>query len=1003
MKKTILIIACILISTISFSQNTYYWNGGGVSTGFTTGSNWNRTLGGGGLSRSTPTVNDTLIFDGSNLGAGFVGQITVTNVPYQTVAAIIFRNTADVRFTSSPGTPIPAGTTAAGVQIGTTGNFTGQTITGTGTSFTSFFTVGDFVSTGTTNTGTGATNSIGQITGITNDNSLTQSNGILSMIATNGTSAFFMKAAMIRVTNLLQVEAGSRFEMASSAPLIFKVNPGGVGTINGTIAVTTNFQKLVADSDGTASITFNSGARFQFTGSQSTAPFDAVANPTNNNIIFKAGSIYENNSTTSTSTNSAGNVFGAVIPRSVVEFQKGSTFINNSNTVSSVIGNANRVYPNVILANTTSGWQPTSPVDTLTISSNTTWTNNSNSYFPIKGDLILNGSFASGTASPVFVFCGSVPQNITVNGTIVSSGFARIVIGAGSSLKVTNSFTQNLATNLSTNGSYIRNFGTLDFGNFVVSNAIQNQSGALQGYSTATNTGTQSGATVSAATPHLISVTSATGFSQGMLLSGAGIPANTTVVLVSGTTVTVSNPIPAGIYDIATSVKANGSTFITANAGGIAANYPIQTGSTYSLPSAPGANYFFNAATTTPFPSSLSTVQANNLTLGGAVTSNVMNLHINGTLNLANNMLSIRVADTLRINSGNPIAGVTANSYISLAVNKTTGEKGVLKIANINSATLFPIGTNGLYLPATITPAGSGEDFTIGVFDGATENAMPNGVALSATQKARIVDAVWTVQNNVSLTGNSTLQLGWPASLEGTSFASFPNNQIGIAQNVVNVGWGTFAGSGNNTANTATNSFGSFGAFAVGEIGTSLPVKFGRLNVVALNNNQGKISWQIISEVNTDKYVIEASTDGSRFKEKGFVKATGATEYSFIDLSLLNGVNYYRIKAVDKNGSVMFSNIVKLLVGKNNVEFNIYPNPVKGKQINVSITNTLAEKYSIQITDIAGRIIYTNSIYHSAGSANYPIALPSNLNRGNYILKINASTGVVATTKIIIE
>lgn len=1003
MKKTLLVIIGIYLSMVGFAQNTYYWNGGGVSTSWSTGSNWNRTLGGGGLSRSTPNNGDTLIFDGSNLGSGFTGQITVTNVPYQTVAAVIFRNGADIRFTTSPGTPLPSGTTAAGVQNGTNGNFTGQTITGTGTSFSTFFTVGDFVNTGTTNTGTSATNSIGQITAINSDVSLTQSNGTLSMIATNGTSTFFMRTAMIRISNLLLVEAGSRFEMASSAPLVFKVNPGGVGTINGTIAVTTNFQKLVADANGTTFITFNSGSKFQFTGSQSTAPFDGLANATNNNIIFKAGSIYENNSTTTATTNSCGSVFGAIIPFSVVEFQKGSTFVHNSNTVSSVIGNAHRAYPNVILANTTSGWQPTSPVDTFTISSNTTWTNTSNSYFPIKGDLILNGNFASGTASPVFVFCGSVPQNISVNGTVVSSGFARIVVGAGSTLKITNSFTQNLATALGTNGSYIRNFGTLDFGNFVVSNAIQNQSGALQGYSTSTTTGSQTGAVVAAATPYLISVTSATGFSQGMLLTGTGIPANTTIVLISGTNITVSNPIPAGTYDIASSVKPNGSTFITANAGGIGANYPIQTGSTYSLPSAPGANYFFNASTTTPFPSGLSTVQVNNLTIAGSVTNNIRNLHVNGVLNLSNNMFNVLATDTLRINSGNAIAGVSTTNYINLAVNKTTGDKAVLKIANINAPTLFPVGTNGYYLPVTITPSGTGEDYSVSVFDGVTDNALPNGTAISAAQKARIVDAVWNIQNNVSLTGNSSLQLGWPAALEGSSFSAFSNSQIGIAQNIVNSGWGNFTGSGNNTTNTATNSFSSFSAFTVGEVGISLPAKFGTIHLTAQNNNTAKITWQVFAEISTNYYVIEQSSNGYSFKEVGSEKAAGATEYSVGNISILNGVNYFRIKAVDKNGTSLYSNIVKLMNNKNEINYSIYPNPTRGNTITLNIANQLTEKYFVQVIDIAGKVVYSNTVNHAAGSANYTLTLSNIIHSGVYMFNLVNSKGEVASSKLIIQ
>ncbi|MFY7900798.1 MAG: beta strand repeat-containing protein [Chitinophagaceae bacterium] len=898
MKKSIFTCINLLIVVVGLAQTTYYWSGGGVATSWATASNWNTILGGTGLSRSTPNISDTLIFDGSNLGNGFTGQITVTSVPYQTIGALIFRNGADVRFTSSPGTPISGGTTSAGVQIGTSNNFTGQTIAGSGTSFTSFFSVGDFVNTATSNSGTGGTNSIGQITAIASDISLTQSNGTLVMTATNGTSSFFMKSAMLKIDKLLQVDANSKFDLASSAPLIFKLTTGSVGTINGIVAASTNFQKLVAEADGTTFITFNNGSRFQFTGTQSTAPFDAVANATNNNIIFKAGATYEHNSTTSATTNSAGNVFGAVIPKSVVDFQKGSTFVHNSNIISSIVSNANRAYPNVILSNSTSAWQPLTQVDTLTVSPNTTWTNSSNSYFPIKGDFIMQGTFASGTASPVFIFCGNVPQNITVTGSVASSGFARIVIGSSSTVKISNSFTQNVATSLSTNGSFIRNFGRLDFGNSVVTNLIENQNGALQGYASSTTVGTQTGAIVNAATPYQITVASVTGFSQGMNLSGTGIPANTTILLVSGTTITVSNSIPAGTYDIASSVRTNGSEFISAHTNGLAANYSLQTGSTYSLPSAPGANFTFNAATITPFPSSITSLQVNNLTIGANVSSNILSLNVNGTLNLTNNKLTIPVLDTVRIVSGNAIMGSSATGYVALDASPTTGDKGLMRISNISNTTTFPIGTATHYLPVTITPSSANEDYTIAVFNAVTTNATPNGTAVTVAQKADIVDAVWLITNNFSPTGNTTLSFAWPNALEGANFATLGNTQIGVSQYIQNTGWSTFSGSGNNTSNNATNTYNSFSAFVVGKIGETLPVKFGNIHIAVENEKNVKIKWQVFSEVAIEKYIIESSNNGTLFTEKGFVNATQLNEYSFVDINVMNALKYFRIKAI---------------------------------------------------------------------------------------------------------
>ncbi|HAI84563.1 MAG TPA: hypothetical protein DCL43_12935 [Chitinophagaceae bacterium] len=1003
MKQILLVFLSAFGLLTAYSQQTYYWNGG-VNASWTAPSNWNRQLGGGGLSRSTPNAGDTLIFDGSNIGAGATGQVTVTNLPYQTVAKIIFRNGVDVRFTTSPGTA-GTGTTAAGVQIGSSGSFSGQTITGTGTDFTNFFVVGDFIAYGTSNTGGGGNNAIGQITAIASATSLTQSNGILVMPATNNTATFYIKPVMIRITDSLLVEANSKFDLASSSPLIFKVNAGGKGVINGTAIISTNFQKLIADADGTASIVFNRGARFQFTGSQSTAPFDAVANATNNNIIFKAGSFYENNSVASANTNAAGNLFGAVIPRSVVQFEKGSTYVQNSTTLSSALGNAARAYPNVTLAGSTSGWQPTSPVDTLTVSSSTTWTSTSNSYFPIKGDLIIQGNFSSGGSSPVFIFCGGINQNIAVANAPASGGLARIVVASGSTLKVTNSFTQNVATNLSTNGSFIRNYGVLDFGNTVVTNLIQSQTNVLQGFSATTTVGSQTGATVAATNPYVINITSTTGFGQGMRLTGAGIPEGTVILLATSSpaSLTLSNPLPAGSYDITAAVNATGSTFISAHTGGIDANYPLATGSSYGLSATPGSNFVFNAATTTPFPASLPKMGVNNLTLGAAITSNVDSLAVNGTLNLANNAITVLAGDTLRIVSGNAVQNASVTNYIRLGANNTNGSKAYLRISNVDASTVFPVGTASQYLPVTVAPAAADEDYQVSVFTGITADGTPNGTALSPTVKADLVDAVWSVEKRSTATGDATLSFGWSTALEGSAFTALANANIGISRFDAGA-WGPYGtATSDNTANTASAAFGSFGLFSVGKNAQTLPVVFTQTSVAANTNGKLTVQWSVQTIGDTKSFEIEYASDGRNFSKRGTVGVNAASKYSFTDAMPVDAVAYYRIKAIGADGKVIYSPVVVHRTKGNEVAVQVYPNIIKNSTANVSVTTQVNDVITLQAIGNNGQVLTSKQVTQAASTTTYQLQINNTFKGLQFIRVVKQDGTVIGVQKIIIE
>jgi len=72
--KRILFACLLMITTVGYSQTTYYWVGGTAATSFTSNANWNTVLNGSGSTRAATAATDILIFDGSNIG----GSIPVT-------------------------------------------------------------------------------------------------------------------------------------------------------------------------------------------------------------------------------------------------------------------------------------------------------------------------------------------------------------------------------------------------------------------------------------------------------------------------------------------------------------------------------------------------------------------------------------------------------------------------------------------------------------------------------------------------------------------------------------------------------------------------------------------------------------------------------------------------------------------------------------------------------------------------------------------------------------
>lgn len=1044
MKRIIFLLASIIIGNQIFAQSTYYWVGG-ASGAWSTPSNWNTVLGGGGSGRSTPNTGDILIFDGSNIGAGASGTVSVSNIQAETIAALRLQNAATVTFTTAaPGPSLAANMSrAAGVALtgnttvtsnvitmsNTTGVLPGSIITagsgistnisvvtsvntntsvnisqpaistGTGTSFTFSqpnvfsaapavsLSVGDFVYTGTNA-------NLEQITSVVNPTTYFTATANPSNAITSAAASKVNPLILAATTDALFIQAGSTLNLtiSSAAPLVIRLGNGAKGVIDGTLSSAgNNNSRIIVDNGGTASLTFRNGSVLN----AGTAPsfFGSVANPTNNNVIFESGSqvIYS-------ASVGANGLWGAMYPAAVVQMKKGSTYVWNGSATGFSAG-TNRSLPNVKINVTLTQFSPPNLVDTLLIPSGVSVTTTSGSYLAFTGDLINEGSLIfSGATGPNLVMCGNVPQRVVLGNVTYSStgSFQRLVVSPQSTFIVQPSSAELRLYAAATI------FGTINFGNNVIKSTLASGQAFL---ARASNTTVGSSTvTVATANSYSFSVANVSGFAQGMYITGNGIPANTIITNVSSSSNVINTSNPVTVAEGATvscAVNPNGATIITSNTGGLGASFLVSGTSTFALPTAPGVNYIFQSATTTPFPASLSTIHANNLTLGGNLTSNVRNLYVNGTLNMASNMLSVQAGDTLRVTSGTAIAGSSPTAYISLGVNNTDGSRGCLRMSNLSAATLFPVGANGYYLPATITPAASGEEYSVSVFNGLTQDGTPNGTAVQAALKADAVDAVWNIASNTTPTGNVGVQLGWPASLEGAAFSSLGNSQIGLALND-GTGWGVFSGSGNNTTNTASQNFNAFGSFSVGKNGQTLPVRFIGVNAAALVNSI-KVSWQVGAEINVDKYVVEAAVNTPvEFKEKAVVLASGAKEYSFTDVNPASGDNFYRIKAIDKSGAVIYSNIVKQSLNKKAFDFKVYPNPLRDNNLVVNISSYAVSKYQVRVIDYLGRICSSEVISHNGGSGAYTIQLNKNIPTGNYIVQLLEQNEVIAAKSLLI-
>ncbi len=124
-------------------------------------------------------------------------------------------------------------------------------------------------------------------------------------------------------------------------------------------------------------------------------------------------------------------------------------------------------------------------------------------------------------------------------------------------------------------------------------------------------------------------------------------------------------------------------------------------------------------------------------------------------------------------------------------------------------------------------------------------------------------------------------------------------------------------------------------------------------------SNRVRLNWATATETNSDYFSIERSVDLKEFLPIGKITSLGESrqrhEYSFLDEAPLPGVNYYRLKQVDKDLAFEYSKIIAVSSQSQASDFVIYPNPSDGKTIKLQFDNI--ELDALRLVNMVGQEI----------------------------------------------
>ena len=157
---------------------------------------------------------------------------------------------------------------------------------------------------------------------------------------------------------------------------------------------------------------------------------------------------------------------------------------------------------------------------------------------------------------------------------------------------------------------------------------------------------------------------------------------------------------------------------------------------------------------------------------------------------------------------------------------------------------------------------------------------------------------------------------------------------------------------------------------------------------------QAIIDWEVNGSEEVKVFEIERSVDGINFIKIGEQASNhlAASSYSFVDTKS-SAVNYYRIRSVDALGASSYSSVIKLITSNAHLTtYSIYPNPLRGKVINVQLSNVETGKYIVDMYNAKGQRVDEQTITHTGGNGAYSLKPSNLLANGNYQVVVRDAT-----------
>jgi hypothetical protein len=181
-------------------------------------------------------------------------------------------------------------------------------------------------------------------------------------------------------------------------------------------------------------------------------------------------------------------------------------------------------------------------------------------------------------------------------------------------------------------------------------------------------------------------------------------------------------------------------------------------------------------------------------------------------------------------------------------------------------------------------------------------------------------------------------------------------------------------------------------------VNTAVPLVIKNYELI-IKNEAVVNNWQTLQEVNVSHFNIQFSTNSKDFVTVGTIAAQNKAfnEYQYKHNPTPNPQHqtwFYRIEAVDKDGTITYSKVLPFTLKLTPFTLNIYPNPA-----NAIVNIAFKEMLQVTITDIAGRILFSKQM---KGLSNTQLNI-STIGKGIFFVQVIGKDGSSETKKLIVK